>query len=304
MIFNKVRKNVGIPVPDGKALFFIGINLLLTLSLFVVNIIAGERIGYSSMVVLFNTFVFVAFFIVTTWTIIRTVQIYRREADMQSKQAAFQALQQYTGQLETLYNNLRSFKHDYVNIITTMYGYIDTNDIQGLSDYFNDHILPLTKQLAPENHQISRLANLKIVELKGLVTAKIIYAQEMNIRTTIEIDTPIENINMDIVDLARITGIFLDNAIEAALETVTPKISFIVIREPDEIVIMIANTFIDHNIPMSDLSKPEVSSKGENRGVGLYNVHQMLSNYKNLYLDTRVENGMFIQVMHIYSVLS
>lgn len=40
----------------------------------------------------------------------------------------------------------------------------------------------------------------------------------MNIKTAIEAETPIETVAANIVDLTRILGIFLDNAIEAALE--------------------------------------------------------------------------------------
>ncbi len=46
-----------------KTLFFMGFNLLLMLCLFIVNIIAGEVIGYPPIVVGFNTFVFFAYFI-------------------------------------------------------------------------------------------------------------------------------------------------------------------------------------------------------------------------------------------------
>lgn len=71
---------------------------------------------------------------------------------------SFQALQQYTAQVESLYNSLRSFKHDYSNILLTLYEYIDTRDMDGLTSYFTRNILPLTKQLDPQNAHITRLS--------------------------------------------------------------------------------------------------------------------------------------------------
>lgn len=128
---------------------------------------------------------------------------------MQMKQESVSALQQYTAQVESLYNSLRSFKHDYSNILLTLYEYIDTRDMDGLASYFTRNILPLTKQLDPQNAHITRLSNLNIVELKSMVTAKIIYAQEMGIDVSVEINQPLDRVNMDIIDLVRILGIFL-----------------------------------------------------------------------------------------------
>lgn len=173
-----------------KILIFIAVNLVLTVVLYAVNIIEGENIGYSAGVVSFNTLIFTAYFCITTWTIIHSIQMYKKEAEMKARQNAFLAMQKYTEQVENLYNNLRSFRHDYINILTTMYGYIDSKDMDGLEGYFHKHILPMKALLTPDNYQIGRLSNLKLVELKGIVTAKLIYAQEMGIKVTVEIDAP------------------------------------------------------------------------------------------------------------------
>ncbi|RGB71185.1 GHKL domain-containing protein [Coprococcus catus] len=220
---------------------------------------------------------------------------------MQMKQESFQTLQQYTAQVESLYNSLRSFKHDYSNILLTLYEYIDTRDMDGLSSYFIQNILPLTKQLEPQNYHITRLANLHIVELKSMITAKIIYAQEMGIDVSIEIDQPIEQINTDIIDLVRMLGIFLDNAIEAALETDAPKLSFVIIKDEKETVFFITNSFIDYHLQLASLSQAGTSTKGSSRGIGLYNVAQIISHHDNLFLDTRTQDHTFMQILHIYA---
>ena len=93
-----------------------------------------------------------------------------------------------------------------------------------------------------------------------MVTAKIIYAQEMGIDVSVEINQPLDRVNMDIIDLVRILGIFLDNAIEAALETDTPKMSFVIIQEDKETVFFMTNSFIDHHLQISELSRAGTSS--------------------------------------------
>ena len=57
-----------------------------------------------------------------------------------------------------------------------------------------------------------------------------IYAHESGIDVTIDIPDKVDSFSMDTIDLARILGIFLDNAIEAALETQQPKIGLNIIQ--------------------------------------------------------------------------
>lgn len=64
--------------------------------------------------------------------------------------------------------------------------------------------------------KINGIENLKVREIKGLLTTKILQAQEKNIRISIEVPEPIDKIDMPIVNLSRAIGIILDNAIEAS----------------------------------------------------------------------------------------
>ena len=155
----------------------------------------------------------------------------------------------------------------------------------------------------PNSYQIiislAGFQNIKKPELKGFITAKLVYAQEMNIETSIEAEAPIENIAVNIVDLTRVLGIFLDNAIEAALETPKPQMTFAAIRSDSETVFIVSNTFIDHQLNINQLSRPDISSKGSGRGIGLYNASKIIGSYKNMFLETSISNGLFIQTLHI-----
>lgn len=298
-LHNKFRSHMEIPLLPKKNIFFIALNLLLILCLFIVNIVAGEQIGYAPAVITFNTIIFLLFFIVCVWTITQVIKTYKAAYEMNQKQENFVALQKYTKQVEDLYNSLRSFKHDYNNILISMTDYINQRDIDGLSAYFHEHILPETAKLIPDNYQLGRLSNIKKPELKGFITAKLVYAQEMNIETSIEAEAPIENIAVNIVDLTRVLGIFLDNAIEAALETPKPQMTFAAIRSDSETVFIVSNTFIDHQLNINQLSRPDISSKGSGRGIGLYNASKIIGSYKNMFLETSISNGLFIQTLHI-----
>ncbi len=65
--------------------------------------------------------------------------------------------------------------------------------------------------------------------------------------------------------------------------------SFVIIQEDKETVFFMTNSFIDHHLQISELSRAGTSSKGSSRGIGLYNVAQIISHYDNFFLDTHTQ---------------
>lgn len=218
---------------------------------------------------------------------------------MDMRRDSYNRLQEYTSQIENMYSSLRSFKHDYSNIMLSMSGYIEANDISGLREYFDKEILPLSKKSTKNTAHINQLMNIKTTELKSIVSSKLLYAIELNISVSIEITDKIISLPMDTLDLCRIIGIFLDNAIEASLETEQPSIRFALINLETEYIFIISNTFLEKGISFSTLSKPNFSTKGANRGIGLYNASKIISKYNHVFLDTEVQNNKFVQCLHI-----
>lgn len=278
---------------------FVTINIFLSVLIFAFNVIIWERIGYTKTIVTFNCILFALYFLLSTLLTINTLKSYKIRSELKAKQTAYDNLQRYTDEIEALYSELRSFKHDYVNVLLSMKGYIESNDIEGLSNYFDTEILSLNHKINQGDYKLNQLINLQIIELKSVISAKMIYAHEHGIDVSIEIMDPITHIDMDIVDLSRIIGIFLDNAIEAVLETTQPRLFLTIIANPDSTTILIKNNFVDHQIPCYEMSKPHVSTKGENRGIGLYNASMIVSEYDNILLDTQIQEDIFSQRLEI-----
>ena len=131
-----------------------------------------------------------------------------------------------------------------------------------------------------------------------ILSSKLIRAQELSIDTFIDIVEPIEKINMDIIDLSRAVGIFLDNAVEAAVECDKPSIKVAIINKENSVLIVIINS-IKEEIPIYKIYQKGFSTKGENRGLGLCNLKEITSKYNNVSLDTLLENGEFKQFFQI-----
>ena len=68
-------------------------------------------------------------------------------------------------------------------------------------------------------------------EIKGLLSAKVIRAQELGIDVVIDVTEIIDNIDMDRVDLVRSLGILLDNAIDAAVKSTDKKMNVALIKK-------------------------------------------------------------------------
>lgn len=103
------------------------------------------------------------------------------------------------------------------------------------------------------------------------------------------------------VDLVRIIGILLDNAIEACQECENPSIGFSIMKINRDITFIIKNTYIKHDIDYSKLGSIGISSKGERRGAGLYNIKTITNDYDNVIMDTEYEAGYFTQLLEIYA---
>lgn len=282
-----------------QLLLLIATNLATCLFIFLFNIVIGEYVGYSRNIITFNCILFACYFIISTVLIVNIIKAHMEKVDIEMRQDSYNRLQEYTNQIENMYSSLRSFKHDYSNIMLSMSGYIEANDMEGLRDYFDKEILPLSKNITKNTAHINQLINIKTTELKSIISSKLLYAIELNINVGIEVTDEVTSIPMDTLDLCRVIGIFLDNAIEATLETDQPTIRFALINLDTEYIFIISNTFLEKGIPYATLSKPNVSTKGVNRGIGLYNAHEIIAKYNHVFLDTEIKNKSFVQRLQI-----
>lgn len=122
---------------------------------------------------------------------------------------------------------------------------------------------------------------------------------ESGIDVTIDIPDRVDNFLIDTVDLARILGIFLDNAIEATLETGQPQIGLNIIQNKAGVSIIISNRFRDNGMVLHRLKQKGFSTKTGHQGIGLSNAQKIISSYDNVLLETTMQCSCFIQHMEL-----
>ncbi|MCD8827506.1 GHKL domain-containing protein [Staphylococcus gallinarum] len=248
------------------------------------------------LVVLYTIFIItLAILIITiSFSIVRQIQYKRNMQEIEN-------YYKYTLQIENINNEMRKFRHDYVNILSTMSEFIRENDMDGLKKYFNEEILPMQDSMQMNAIKINGIENLKVREIKGLLTTKILQAQEKNIRISIEVPEPIDKIDMPIVNLSRAIGIILDNAIEASEKIEDdPLIRIAFIKNNDDSVMFIVMNKCEPDMPrVHTLFKENFSTKGKNRGLGLSTLKELTDTTSNVLLDTTIDNNYFIQKVEI-----
>ncbi|REI07549.1 quorum-sensing sensor histidine kinase AgrC [Staphylococcus felis] len=245
-----------------------------------------------SYLVMLYFLAFIAVIILITISIAREMQYRRNKKEVED-------YYKYTLQIEKINNRMRKFRHDYINILSTMSEYLREEDIEGLKQYFSDHITPLKSNFEMNTLQLNGIDQLKVREIKGLITTKILQAQENHIEISVEVADEITQINMELIDLSRALGIIMDNAIEASLNIENPMIQIAFIKTDNSVLIIIMNK-APKNLPkLHTLFKEGFSTKGGNRGLGLSTLKEITDNTENVLLDTTIENQYFIQKLEI-----
>ncbi len=282
-----------------KSATLIVVSVILTFAIFYVNIILQANNVSDTELAGINAVSFAAYFILLMVIMYILIKSISKDLEIRNKQLQFENLQEYTSNLEALYADMRAFRHDYINIISSLIGYIENKDMKGLEEHFNENILPISKSIESNNFKLGLLKNLKLPEVKGIVSSKVIRAQELGIDVFIDIVEPIEKINMYIIDLCRVIGILIDNAVEAALKCTSPQLKIAFINKKDSVLILVVNNYSEVIPPINKLFQKGFSTKGNNRGIGLSNLKEIINNYNNVSLDTVIEDENFIQNIEI-----
>lgn len=281
-------------------LYIVVCNILLLSVLVIVNNWVSRINNWNSTIEKVNYVIYITYSLIMVLISGFVLKASKVVNDAERDKLQYENLIEYSAQIENMYTDLRGFKHDYVNIMSTMSGYFKSKDYEGLEKYFNESIVPTGVKLSKDNYRLNQLKNIENVAIKGLISSKLIYAHELGVDVYIDIVEPIEDFYIKDVDLGRMMGIFFDNAIEAVKTCDTKEIRFNIAKTGQNVCITIANTYDTiTEISLSQINKQGYSTKGKNRGMGLYNVDLILAKYNNVFKQTRLKDGFFIQQIEV-----
>lgn len=187
-------------------------------------------------------------------------------------------------EVESIYRQMRAWKHDYHNHIQTMKAYLALKRYEDMEQYLND----LDKDLGA----IDTVLKTGNIMVDAILNTKLSIAMNKEISIKAKATVP-SKLQISDIDLSVIIGNLMDNAVEASMKLEDPRDRFIrvYIREmKGQLYISITNS-AGGKIRKSGLRY--ISTKlAANHGFGLKRVDSIVAKY-NGFINRQNEEGVF-----------
>ena len=220
----------------------------------------------------------------------------------QEQALRYRDMERYSRHIEELYKEVRSFRHDYSNLLTSLRLGIEEEDMEQIKEVYDSVLKDSSEKLQDNKYDLGRLVNIRDKALKSLLAGKFLKARDKKIVFNVEVPEEIQVEGMRLLDFLTIVSILCDNAIEASAEASQPHVSIAFLKNGAQETFIIENSIKEEGIDISEIFSFGASSKGEERGVGLYTVMKIVESHPNTSLNTTCQNQIFRQVLTIHSI--
>ncbi|MDE4426345.1 histidine kinase [Lactiplantibacillus plantarum] len=222
--------------------------------------------------------------------------------EVQKQRIQIQNDTRYMNEIEAHYNELRRFRHDYQNMLISIDEYLKTDDLEGLQEYYQKNLAPVSNRVLKEKYNLEDLSRVKVKSIKSILFSKLSYAQSQEIEVHFDLKEPLIDITVNELDLDIALGIMLDNAIKASVGHADGEIMSAIFIEKNSTVFLIQNNVFEQLPPLWKLKEAGYSTKGKNRGIGLNSLSKIVNRNENMILETRVLGAVFLQRLTVKRV--
>ena len=208
----------------------------------------------------------------------------------------------YYQNLSSSLSDMQGMRHDIKNIFFTMGNFVNNSDNQDMKDFFWEKIYPYSQKTISQNELLSKLYQIPSESLRAFLNLKISQAMEHEITINLDICISPESFRtaIDIIDLTRILGILLDNAIEETDKITNGNIEIGIRNNETSCSYIIKNSLT----PQTQLTGIHAgqTTKGDGHGKGLLIVQQLIEQYPNAVLNTSIHQNTYIQCLNISEI--
>lgn len=194
--------------------------------------------------------------------------------------------------LEELQQEMRTFRHDFTNLMTGMTLQVQEGDLKGIRDFMRNTGNYFDERLGDEINNLEAINRIAIPSLRSLITSKLALMQKEGIHQKVEVLYPVTSEGMRQQDLLRGLGILLDNAIEEAKKSKFPKISLVLLQTETELLLAVANSY-GSTPDLTLMNQNNYTTKGNNRGTGLMSLRKIILKYPGCIIGMNLKNEMF-----------
>ena len=202
---------------------------------------------------------------------------------------------------EAMIDKYRIYNHENKNELQTLRNLISKKNTKALK--YIDSILD---NKIKDNEKIMHKTS-KIPEggLRATIYAKLCTMDELGIKYSLDIAKDIRTVDLinmkeDIVlNICKILGVFLDNAIEAVKDLKTKHIGIEIYLMDGDLCVDITNNY-EGKLDMNKIGSSKYTTKGGNHGYGLSLVNQIISDYPGVFENEKsITKNTFTQKIKI-----
>jgi hypothetical protein len=217
---------------------------------------------------------------------------------MEAQQDIIAQQQLYERDLEAIRQEVRSFRHDYKNLLAGLSEQADKGELDQLRTALSELDTGFDRRIGEKIRASTQIGNVCVPQVRSLLLSKLAAMGEQKIDCRMEALYPVERVGMDPWDFTRCLGILLDNAAEAALETDTPWVEIVLLSQKGRLSLRVSNPYIG-TVDPDKIWTENFSTKGEGRGLGLPGYQRILAGYPNAATSTGWAGGVFVQELTV-----
>lgn len=206
--------------------------------------------------------------------------------------------QLYERDLEAIRQEVRSFRHDYKNLLAGLSEQADEGELDQLRTALSELDTGFDRCIGEKIRASTQIGNVRVPQVRSLLLSKLAVMAQKGIDCRLEAIYPMERVGMDVWDFTRCLGILLDNAAEAAAETETPWVEIVLLSQKGRLSLRVSNPYIGAIDP-DKIWTEGFSTKGEGRGLGLPGYQRILEDYPHAAASTSWADGVFIQKLTV-----
>lgn len=222
---------------------------------------------------------------------------YRKTLDYMKQSQ--KSMVEYYENLNKNLHDMENLRHDIKNLFMTMGGFVEKSSDTAMKTFYQEKIYPFALNQIEKNYQFSQLYQIPSETLRSFLHMKLFQAFNINVNISlnIEIDEDLYFLGMDIMDLTRILGILMDNAIDECENNLKSYISINIRNKKNLVSYSIKNSVrADHKFDHMIMRK---SDKIGHNGRGLQIVKEIVDSYPQVMLNTYYDKEEFRQGLNI-----
>lgn len=292
IIRKPLRKLMKYKLSENKKIVVISVLAIIFTAIFFYKFATGYKMNQDVIIYLIAMFAF----IVILFT------LFRQRMDNEKVSKKYDELLDVMKNYESDIEEQRTLRHETKNEFATIKCKLqDKEDNKTIIEYIDSVIGEKGKA---SSTKYSKFKYLPSNGLKRFFYYKFIEAEKKGINVSINISKQIENSFLkdidtkDFKDLARIVGVYLDNAIEASSTSEDKKLGIEMYLIKEKIELIITNTF-NNEINLDKIGKESFSTKGKHRGHGLLLVNKILSENNMFEAKNEIRDNIYIQSLKI-----